>query len=221
MKKILSIIITILAIFSCSAENRDGVELSGELNGGLRYINVETTSMENITVYRGDYIVFVLKNGAEATFKVEQLKINEMLPKKLDEAPYIKIKQSGSYPYTLGNIKGTINVLEFSGSNYQELSAEKSVELINNINPFILDVRTEGEFKSGHIPNASLLPVQILSKNIDQIEKYKNEPIFVYCQSGNRSTVASKILIDEGFTKVYNLRNGIGDWKHRGYPIIK
>lgn len=221
MKKILSIIITILTMFSCSAENKDSVELSGELNGGLRYIDVNKTSMENITVYRGDYIVFVLENGVETTFKIDKLKINEVLPKKVDETPYIKIKQSGLYSYTLGKIEGTINVLEYSGSNYQELSAEKSVELINNINPFILDVRTEGEFKSGHIPNASLLPVQILSKNIDQIEKYKNEPIFVYCQSGNRSTVASKILIDEGFTKVYNLRNGIGDWIRRGYPIIK
>ena len=103
---------------------------------------------------------------------------------------------------------------------YVEVTAKEANELIKSVNPFILDVRTDAEYATGHIPNSTVIPVQILSENLDKLEEYKDMPIFVYCRSGNRSTTASKILIEEGFTKVYNLKNGIGDWQNQGLPIV-
>lgn len=221
MKKTLFILFTLILTVSCSSQNKSSSIISGYIDGGLRYIDIESEDMDSLKIYRGDYIVFKNLNDNSITFRIDELGINESLPKPDGDKPYIKMKQSGTYLYSLGDIDGSINIVEFTENNYTELSAEQGSELIKNITPFILDVRTSGEYNSGHIPNAALLPVQILSENLSKLESYKYEPIFVYCQSGNRSTVASKILIDAGFTKVYNLRNGVGDWKNRGYSTVR
>lgn len=222
MKKvILTVLFSVLFLLSCRTQNRDDTQMSGKVEGGLRYIDIDNITGLNFKVYRGDYIVFKPGNGMSGKFEIKDLEISEILPKPQEEKPYIKMKKSGTYNFFLGDIEGTIEVIEFTGTNYKEVSASEANDIIKNIDPFILDVRTKGEYKAGHIDNSNLIPVQILSKNVGALEEFKNEPILIYCQSGNRSTVAGKILIDSGFTKIYNLRYGIGDWRSRGFPITK
>jgi rhodanese-related sulfurtransferase len=120
--------------------------------------------------------------------------------------------------FSLG--KNENKAVDFEGPGYWELSSDEAADLIKNINPFILDVRTKGEYLKGHLEGAYLLPVQILEREIELIEKYKDQDILIYCRSGNRSTVASKILLDSGFTNVYNLRYGINEWIAKGYPVV-
>jgi len=45
--------------------------------------------------------------------------------------------------------------------------------------------------------------------------------ILIYCATGNRSTVASKILNDSGFKQIYNLRYGIYSWSKEKFPVIR
>lgn len=87
------------------------------------------------------------------------------------------------------------------------------------MDPIILDVRTPWEYEQGHLPEARLIPVQSLQNRVDELEEHKNRDILVYCRSGNRSTVASKLLIDEGFNRIYNLRYGILEWEQKGYSL--
>jgi len=47
----------------------------------------------------------------------------------------------------------------------------------------------------------------------------KNNPIIVYCRSGVRSNRAANILIENGFSEVYDM-GGILDWQEEGFPII-
>jgi len=82
-----------------------------------------------------------------------------------------------------------------------------------------LDVRTHGEYKAGHIENATLIPVQELQSRIKELAEYKNQDILIYCATGNRSTVASKILIDDGFNRIINMRHGIYGWRMEEYPV--
>lgn len=89
----------------------------------------------------------------------------------------------------------------------------------NKTNALLLDVRTEGEYNSAHIANSLLIPVQVLADQLKKIEKYKNKPVYIYCRSGNRSVTAANILLDAGFTKVYQLPGGIGAWARAGLPI--
>lgn len=66
----------------------------------------------------------------------------------------------------------------------------------------IIDVRTPGEFQSGHIKGAINIPLQSLSGNLSKIKKDK--PVITCCASGMRSASAKSILKSGGFTEVYN-----------------
>ena len=130
------------------------------------------------------------------------------------------MKQTGIFDFSLGAVHGDITVIDYQRPNYKEVTAKEAAELIKNIQPLILDVRTTGEFKSGHIKHAKLIPVQELQSRLKEISAYKNQDILIYCATGNRSTVASKILIDHGFKRIFNLRSGIYGWYHDKYPIV-
>ena len=97
--------------------------------------------------------------------------------------------------------------------NYTNINNDELENIIkNNKNTLILDVRSVGEFRSGHIPNAKNIPVQELSSQINNLDAYKDDDIIVYCASGGRSSSAANILSNNGFNKVYNL-GGIGNYK--------
>ncbi len=82
----------------------------------------------------------------------------------------------------------------------------------------IYDVRTAEEFQQEHIEGAFLLPVdQIGSGQLPTVDK--NQPIAVYCRSGNRSATAKQLLEAAGFTNVTDL-GGISGLKSQGYQTI-
>ena len=101
----------------------------------------------------------------------------------------------------------------FGSKNYNNINNEELQNIIkNNKNTLILDVRTVGEFRGGHIPNAKNIPVQELNSQLNNLNAYKDDDIIVYCASGGRSSSAANILSKNGFSKVYNL-GGIGNYK--------
>ena len=85
----------------------------------------------------------------------------------------------------------------------------------------MLDVRTPREFAEGHLEGAMLIPVQVLQARLGELAGHKDEPVFVYCKTGNRSTVAAKLLVDAGHTEVVNLRRGIREWQSAGLPVVR
>jgi phage shock protein E len=66
----------------------------------------------------------------------------------------------------------------------------------------IVDVRSKGEFQSGHIKGAINIPVQNLAANLNKIPKGK--PVITCCASGMRSASAKGILTSNGFSEVHN-----------------
>lgn len=66
----------------------------------------------------------------------------------------------------------------------------------------ILDVRSQGEFQSGHIKEAINIPVNRLADNLNKIPQ--NKVIITCCASGARSGVARSILLSKGYKEVYN-----------------
>jgi rhodanese-related sulfurtransferase len=67
----------------------------------------------------------------------------------------------------------------------------------------IVDVRTKGEFASGHVPGAINIPLDTLSGQLGKL-KGKDQPIITCCASGMRSASAKSILEAKGFSRVYN-----------------
>lgn len=66
----------------------------------------------------------------------------------------------------------------------------------------ILDVRSKGEYQSGHIKGSINIPVDSLSNNLNKLRKDK--PIITCCASGMRSASAKSILKSNGFVEVHN-----------------
>ena len=91
------------------------------------------------------------------------------------------------------------------------ISTLEGVDLYGNSNNIFLDVRTLDEHKTISIPNSLIIPVQELESRVNELKKYKDQNIVVYCRSGNRSRTGTEILINNGYNAV-NLSGGIINW---------
>ena len=96
--------------------------------------------------------------------------------------------------------------------SYQQVSMEDGLELIKADSEYILlDVRRADEFEEGHIPGAINIPNESIgTEEIAELPD-KNQTIYVYCRSGNRSKQASQKLADLGYTNVIEF-GGIIDY---------
>ena len=104
----------------------------------------------------------------------------------------------------------TATVQAISPSGYQAQFAEAGAEHL------LIDVRTPEEFAGGHIEGAVNIPVDALASRLSEIPA--EQPVVVYCRSGNRSATASRILADAGYTSIYDL-GGLQGWISQGFPI--
>ena len=85
----------------------------------------------------------------------------------------------------------------------------------------VLDVRTPGEYFSGHISNALMADwndPKEFSRRIDFVDK--NKPVYVYCLAGGRSAAAAQKMRTMGFKEVYELQGGINAWKAAEKTLI-
>lgn len=93
----------------------------------------------------------------------------------------------------------------------QITTSDLEKEVKENKNAQFIDVRTPGEYKSGHIRQFKNLPLQQLQAKASQLSKDKE--VIVICQSGNRSNAASGMLKKMGYTSVTNVRGGMNAWR--------
>jgi rhodanese-related sulfurtransferase len=85
----------------------------------------------------------------------------------------------------------------------------------------LIDVRTAGEFSSGHIQNATNIDFYAQDFK-DQIAKLdKKKTVYVYCRSGGRSGNAAQMMKQMGFEKVVNMQGGMMSWNASGLPVSK
>jgi len=107
---------------------------------------------------------------------------------------------------------------------YIDISVEVAHDMIVNTtqypNLLILDVRTQGEFDSGHIENAILIPYNELAHRLSEIRAHQYSEIIIYCGSGSRSLIAASTLVECGFTKVFNMLGGFTAWLAAGYQPL-
>ena len=99
-------------------------------------------------------------------------------------------------------------------NSYQQITQDVAKEMMDAGDVVILDVREQYEYDAGHITGAVLLPVGSITEDaaaavIDDLETV----VLVYCRSGNRSKTASQVLVDIGYTNVYEF-GGINTWPY-------
>mgnify|MGYP000730073273 CR=1 FL=1 len=106
-------------------------------------------------------------------------------------------------------------------ANFESIEAKQAIHLLeNDDNVTLLDVRTIPEYKSGHLRDATLIPVQALSENLGMLKQDKDKKIIVYCRTGSRSVSASRILEENGFTPL-NVKGGIIQLIGAGAELVK
>lgn len=103
----------------------------------------------------------------------------------------------------------------------QHMTALEFSKVIATKEGCLLDVRTPHEYANGHLREAGVLNYYSrgFKKRILLIDKEQN--IFIYCATGNRSYSAANFLIKNGYKNVYNLKRGIVDWNRNRLPTIK
>jgi len=69
----------------------------------------------------------------------------------------------------------------------------------------VIDVRTEAEFQSGHLPKAINIPLDRLSEEIARCAPDKEQPVLLHCLSGGRSGIARGMLKRMGYRRAFNL----------------
>lgn len=104
---------------------------------------------------------------------------------------------------------------------FEQLSPEEMKAMIEEKPGIILDVRTPPETAQGIIKDAVIIDFNGDNFADELTELDKGEPIYVYCASGRRSSNTAKMLIDAGYTEVYNLDGGIQGWKASSLPVEK
>jgi hydroxyacylglutathione hydrolase len=80
----------------------------------------------------------------------------------------------------------------------------------------VLDVRGEGEWKSGHLPGSINIPVGSLEARGKEISA--DGPVIVHCQTGARAAMAASLLLAGGFTDVRYFPGGFAEWHAAGLP---
>jgi len=97
-----------------------------------------------------------------------------------------------------------------AGKGIKTITTNELREELKDKNKQFIDVRTLGEYKGNHIREFKNIPLNQLPQKLNQLSKEKE--VVVICQSGMRSARASKILKQNGFEKVTNVRGGMSAW---------
>lgn len=96
-------------------------------------------------------------------------------------------------------------------------SGEAKAMLAKDKKVFLLDVRTPDEYRQAHLRGATLIPINEMERRYFEVPK--DRPVVVYCAVGSRSGLVADFLEKKGYTRVYNMKDGIVGWYRSGYPI--
>ena len=81
----------------------------------------------------------------------------------------------------------------------------------------VIDVREPREYVAGHIPGSLLMPLTQLSTRLGELDR--SRPVYVVCESGNRSSAMTHFLIGQGFD-ARSVLGGVAAWVRSGRPVV-
>lgn len=103
-------------------------------------------------------------------------------------------------------------------SGISEVGPAEATRMLNHDNAVMIDMRSDKEYSEGHVVNAIHVPS---AEQLAALDKYRDKPVIVYCNSGSRSNGFCSKLRKQGFPSVYNLRGGILGWQKAELPLAK
>src|SRR5213082_3555419 len=122
------------------------------------------------------------------------------------------------YSKFAGYLVGGMKAWDAAGFSNAEIAQMTVHELNKRGSTFqILDVRSPGEWKRGHVPGARHIFLPELRKHIGELDHAR--PTAVDCGSGYRASIATSILKPEGFNELWNVPGSWEAWKKAGLPV--
>jgi len=97
-------------------------------------------------------------------------------------------------------------------------SAELAQQIQSGHAPIVLDVRSEEEFRSGHIPGARNVPIDQLEGQLATLGIAKSDEVVVHCERGARAAKAEALLDAAGYQHVVDLQGHMKGWRESGLP---
>lgn len=155
--------------------------------------------IDELEVYKDQTIILVCNSGGKSGDAAK------MLADKGFKKVYNVEKGMKGFEYE------TVKYTNLIGSEFEKLVKE-------NKDSLILDVRDAKDYDKGHIENAINIPVDNIESRIDEIEKYKENDILIYCSIGRKSARAAELLVKKGYNKVYNTVDGV---KEYDFKLVK
>lgn len=103
-------------------------------------------------------------------------------------------------------------------SGYRDISSEELNSWLVNKDFVLINVHIpyEGEIDGTDI----FIPYNEISENLDRLPADKNAKIVIYCMSGRMSAIASAELVQQGYTNILNLDDGMIGWEKSGFTLI-
>jgi len=135
----------------------------------------------------------------------------------------VEFLQQNWYWAALAAASGTWLMVELirSRGDDTQLSPVEATLLVNREDAVVIDVREQGEYAQGHIPNARHIPAGEIERRSKEMEKWKDHPVILCCATGARSNSAAGALRKTGFNRIYNLRGGMMEWQKAGQPVSR
>ena len=211
---------SVVKVFDITAAST-GINESAAKKAGIDFEKVILSPMSHAGYYPGGKVMTIKVLFEKETFRLlgAQIVGYDGVDKRIDvlataikaglDARELKdIDLSYAPPYS--SAKDPVNMAGFmidnvSNGTLKQWFVEDAQNLPRDKSVTLLDTRTEGEYKRGHIEDFINIPVDSLRSRLDEIEKGK--PVYVICQSGLRSYIASRILEGNGF-EAYNFAGG-------------
>ncbi|OGT35481.1 MAG: hypothetical protein A3F11_04970 [Gammaproteobacteria bacterium RIFCSPHIGHO2_12_FULL_37_14] len=104
------------------------------------------------------------------------------------------------------------------GSFY--IDPQKTVQKINHENAVVIDIRPTDMYRKNHIIGALSISAAELRNNPEKLEKYKERPIILVCETGEDSRKIAAIFYQK-YYDAYSLKDGMRSWNKADMPLIK
>ncbi len=99
------------------------------------------------------------------------------------------------------------------------ISPQLLVELMNNQDVKVLDIRNNQSYRQGHILNSKNVVWQ--NQDINPFKPLQNDSLVIVCQQGHSASQLAEKLQKEGFSKVRILAGGLNAWQQTNLPLVK
>ena len=123
----------------------------------------------------------------------------------------------------VGGLLSCVMLLMFHESRRsgRGLTPQQVVNLVNQQQAVVIDLRDKAEFAKGHILDSVNVPFAKMDEEVERHVDSKEKPLVLVCKLGQHSGSAGKKLNAKGYSQVHRLKGGIAEWQSMQMPLVK